>query len=71
MTAQRSSEKLANLVWELTEDSEESAQTGEVTMTLTKAQAQELYGLFWRLGGKYQRGLYECGWKPPKKGKKS
>lgn len=56
--------QIVDLLWELTDDSEENARTGEVTMTLNKEQNQELYGLFWRLGGKYRRGLAECGWSP-------
>lgn len=42
----------------------EDAQTGEHTITLNKEQAERLYGLYWQLGGKYRRGLEECGWSP-------
>lgn len=59
-------EAIVDLLWELTDDSEENAQTGEVTMTLTKKQNERLYSLFWRLGGKYRRGLTACGWTPAK-----
>lgn len=56
--------QLIDQLWELTDDSEENAQTGEVTITLTREQAREMYTRFWRLGGKYRRGLDNCGWSP-------
>lgn len=67
VSQQRTAAKLRAVVdelWEYTDDSETNAQTGEVTMSLTKEQADHLYRLFWRLGGKYRRGLEEVGWSP-------
>lgn len=51
-------------LWEHLDDSEENAQTGEVTVTLTTEQAQSIWKLYWRLGGKYRSGLEDCGWSP-------
>jgi hypothetical protein len=62
--ASTSSNQIVDLMWDLTDDSSENAQTGEVTMTLTKEQNEKLYRLFWHLGGKYRDGLAECGWSP-------
>lgn len=56
--------ELVELFWELTDDSAENAQTGELTMELTKAQASKMYHLFWRIGGTYRLGLEEHGWTP-------
>lgn len=58
-------QKLIALLWGLTDDSEEHAQTGEVLLTLQKQQATEMYTLFWRLGGKYRKKLKALGWSPP------
>jgi hypothetical protein len=63
------SRQIIDLLWELTDDSSENAQTGEVTMMMTKEQNEKLCRLFWRLGGKYREGLAECGWSPPKRRK--
>lgn len=64
--ADAATDELAALIWELTDDSEENAQTGEVTLTMTKRQAQVFYKLFWRIGGEYRLGLQEYGWTPPR-----
>lgn len=65
MAAKTTQQKLIDLLWGLTDDSEEHAQTGEVTMVLRRDQAQEMYKLFWHLGGKYKAGLVEVGWSLP------
>lgn len=56
--------RIVAALWGHLDDSEENAQTGEVTIKLTREQAQELYGLYWRLAGKYRRALEETGWSP-------
>jgi hypothetical protein len=55
---------LTDLLWDLTDDSEENAQTGEVTLVMTREQAHEMYLSFWTLGGKYRRTLADLGWTP-------
>lgn len=62
--AKTTEQKLIGLLWNLTDDSEEHAQTGDVLLTLQKEQATEMYTLFWRLGGKYREGLKAVGWQP-------
>lgn len=62
--AKTTEQKLIGLLWSLTDDSEEHAQTGDVLLTLQKEQATEMYRLFWRLGGKYREGLKAVGWQP-------
>lgn len=62
--AKTAQQKLVNLLWDLTDDSEEHARTGEVLLTLQSQQADEMYKLFWSLGGKYRSVLKEVGWSP-------
>jgi hypothetical protein len=67
--ADQASDDLIKLLWQLTDDSSENAQTGEVTIELTKEQASRMYNLFWRIGGEYRLGLQEHGWTPPRRRK--
>jgi hypothetical protein len=67
--ARTAQQKLIDLLWELTDDSEVHARTGDVLLTLQRQQATEMYKLFWRLGGKYREGLKEVGWSPPPRGR--
>lgn len=62
--ADAATDELVKLLWELTDDSAENAQTGDVTLELSKQQASKMYHLFWRIGGQYRLGLEDHGWTP-------
>jgi hypothetical protein len=69
LAEQRECAKLRAIVDELwvqmDDNMAEDAQSGEHTITLNKEQAEHMFRLFWRLGGKYREDLQACGWSPP------
>jgi hypothetical protein len=56
--------RIVEAVWNHLADSEEDAQTGEVTITLSRKQAHELNSLYWACAGKYRKALKNFGWSP-------
>lgn len=55
--------RIVHALWGHLDDSEEG-RNGEVTIRLTREQAQELYQLYWNCSSKWRKALKDFGWSP-------